>query len=84
MQFTSADSSMHVQAQHSTQWHQALALGTDAHSRCVQAKHSTLWQQARALGTDVRSKAFCWGDVVAVVLEVGNWHALSVCGVLGI
>jgi hypothetical protein len=65
-----------------------LAFGTQFTSvdrnRRVQAKHSIPWQQARALDTDAGNDMLCRGDVVAVVLEVGNRHDLSACAVLGI
>jgi hypothetical protein len=50
----------------------------------VQAQLSTPLHQARVPGTGEGSDTPCRGDVVAVVLEVGKWHALSVCVVLGI
>jgi hypothetical protein len=46
----------------------------------VQAKHSTL--SSSTTDEDASSDMPCRGGVLAVVLGVGNWHALSVCGVL--
>jgi hypothetical protein len=59
----------------------------------VHGEHFTQRQQARALvkhagcdmlNTDAGSDMLCRGDVVPVVPEVGNWHDLSACAVLGI
>jgi 2-keto-4-pentenoate hydratase len=53
-------------------------------NRRVQAQHSAPSQQARVPDTDACSDMLCRGDVVAVALEVGYWHALSVFAVVGI